>query len=306
MGNLSGMNEKQTEGFNNRPTTKSPFRPTYVLATIMLGLCLFAVFTTELGRVDIQQPAPPPPGTGRSRTPRSQVNARVPSSDSDKSEEIPVGSKATEGTSLDSATPGPADLRTRKTPTTKGGRARATLVAYPSASGSRYDDHTPSEPRADALLPGQVLISDHTSITTTSGVVYENCTLTRVEPDGISVRHVCGVAKIPFPELPPEYAKAYDYDPDKAYVYAEEAARKREAARASAARGAAPTRTAGTMGTGRSYYQPVSQGTGDRSISPRLSSRVYLQPSSIRRIGEPTPGIRRIGEDDPRIRKLGE
>ena len=57
------------------------------------------------------------------------------------------------------------------------------------------------------------------SITTSDGRVYRNVTVTLVEPDGITVRHNSGVAKLLFSELPRDIQKEYDYDPAKAEKY---------------------------------------------------------------------------------------
>jgi len=65
------------------------------------------------------------------------------------------------------------------------------------------------------------------TITTTKGVTYENCKIKRAEPDGLSIFHSKGIAKIPFSELPLEFAKRYGYDPKKAYEYAREMAKRR-------------------------------------------------------------------------------
>jgi len=59
-----------------------------------------------------------------------------------------------------------------------------------------------------ALLPLAVLAEDdvtstnHPNITTVSGVTYERCRVTNVQPDGISISHSRGVATIPFTDLP--------------------------------------------------------------------------------------------------------
>ena len=51
------------------------------------------------------------------------------------------------------------------------------------------------------------------------GVTYTNAKITRVEPDGITLTHSRGIAKIPFQELSDEIQKAYNYDPAKAASY---------------------------------------------------------------------------------------
>ena len=51
----------------------------------------------------------------------------------------------------------------------------------------------------------------------------------RSEPDGIVVTHSAGIVKIPFTELPEEYAKRFQYDAKKAKEFAEQDARRQEA-----------------------------------------------------------------------------
>lgn len=58
------------------------------------------------------------------------------------------------------------------------------------------------------------------SITTVNGRIYQNAKVTLVEPDGITVKHTGGVAKLLFSELPREIQEEYDYDPAKAEKYA--------------------------------------------------------------------------------------
>lgn len=296
------MNEKQTEGFSNRPPAKSPFRPAYILGAIMLFLCLFAVFSTEFSRLHVSQPAPPPPGTDQPKATSSRVNAKVPAPAPGKPAEIPFVSVSAEETPLSSKERNRTDLRNQDTSQNQRVPPKQSLVAYPLLPGTWYDNRTPSALPANVLLPGQASIADRINITTAVGVVYENCAITRAEPDGISVRHLCGVAKIPFPELPPEYAQAYDYDPDEAREYAEEMARKQQVLRAASQ----DTAQVGASTHSGPSHQVVPQSTPHRSISPRYGSSGFSRPFPIRKIGESDPSIRRIGEDDPNIRKIGE
>src|SRR4051812_7253067 len=53
-------------------------------------------------------------------------------------------------------------------------------------------------------------------ITTISGTRYTGVTVTRAEPDGLSISHSDGLAKIPFTELTEEFCAKYGYDPQKA------------------------------------------------------------------------------------------
>lgn len=53
------------------------------------------------------------------------------------------------------------------------------------------------------------------SITTRKGTTYENIKVTRVDPDGITIRHPGGIVKLFFPELTKEDQDKYGYDPEK-------------------------------------------------------------------------------------------
>ena len=53
-------------------------------------------------------------------------------------------------------------------------------------------------------------------IKTIGGTIYKNITVTRVDPNGISVTHDDGLAKIPFTDLTPDLQTKYGYDPKKA------------------------------------------------------------------------------------------
>ena len=58
------------------------------------------------------------------------------------------------------------------------------------------------------------------SFKTELGKQYTNVTITRIEPDGITVMTDSGVEKISFSNLPAEIQKKYGYDADKAANYA--------------------------------------------------------------------------------------
>ena len=58
-------------------------------------------------------------------------------------------------------------------------------------------------------------------IITTSSNKFERCRITRVEPSAINVFHSKGIARILFEDLPEEWQKKYNYDPEKARVYEE-------------------------------------------------------------------------------------
>ncbi len=67
-------------------------------------------------------------------------------------------------------------------------------------------------------------------IKTLSGLTYTKCRITKTEPDGITIYHSKGVAKIPFTTLSQEYRKRYNYDPTNAMAYAQAAAEQNVAA----------------------------------------------------------------------------
>lgn len=54
------------------------------------------------------------------------------------------------------------------------------------------------------------------------GVIHEGATLSRVDPDGITITHDEGIAKIPFEKLTPEAQAKFGYDPAKEIDYTKE------------------------------------------------------------------------------------
>lgn len=92
---------------------------------------------------------------------------------------------------------------------------------------------SPPPPAASKPSPGAT--PKGMEIVTTSGTKYENVTVTLVEPDGLSISHEAGVAKVPFTSLSPELQTKYGYDQEKAAAYAvvsakaqQDAARRRQ------------------------------------------------------------------------------
>ena len=79
-----------------------------------------------------------------------------------------------------------------------------------------------------AVSPLHALEDAYPLIKTTTGVTYKNCTVTKVEPDAITLIHSDGAAKIPFDQLSPELQKKYHYDPKLAEKYIAEKIAKRE------------------------------------------------------------------------------
>jgi hypothetical protein len=68
--------------------------------------------------------------------------------------------------------------------------------------------------RAIPLLLGLLMAAGAEDLTTTEGRVYKNVTVRKVEPDGLSISHESGLAKIPFTKLPKEVQKKHGYDPE--------------------------------------------------------------------------------------------
>ena len=79
-------------------------------------------------------------------------------------------------------------------------------------------------------------------LTTTDGKTYKEVSVTKVEPDGLSISHETGTVKLPFIKLPVEVQRQYGYDPAKAEAYAKE--QKQQWAELQAALAAAKEREA--------------------------------------------------------------
>jgi hypothetical protein len=83
----------------------------------------------------------------------------------------------------------------------------------PEASGSAQPAQSPS-----------VAIEGGSTLTTTEGQTYQNATITKVEPDGVTISYDAGIVKIPFPLLSKEIREKYGYDPASGKAYAEKMA----------------------------------------------------------------------------------
>ena len=70
-------------------------------------------------------------------------------------------------------------------------------------------------------------IASAEDLTTTEGKTYSDVKVTKVEPDGLSITHQTGTAKVPFIKLSEELRKKHGYDAEKAEAYQKEQARKR-------------------------------------------------------------------------------
>jgi hypothetical protein len=64
-------------------------------------------------------------------------------------------------------------------------------------------------------------------IVTLSSNAYERCRISKVEPSAITFFHSKGIVRIPFSDLPEEWQKKYNYDPEKAKAYEKAAAEQR-------------------------------------------------------------------------------
>ena len=83
-----------------------------------------------------------------------------------------------------------------------------------------------------ALLVGVLPALDTSKpfdLTTKTGEKFKNCRITKVTPDGLSLMHDGGVAKVGFEMLDDAWKKLFNYDPAKAREFAAtEAARQKE------------------------------------------------------------------------------
>jgi hypothetical protein len=71
------------------------------------------------------------------------------------------------------------------------------------------------------------------SLVTLDGKVYQSVTIRKVDPDGLSILHEAGTAKVPFEKLPEELREQYGYDEAAAAEHRKqvaEAQRKQDAA----------------------------------------------------------------------------
>jgi hypothetical protein len=69
---------------------------------------------------------------------------------------------------------------------------------------------------------------DEEDIETLKHEVYKDVTITRTEPDGIVITFSGGIVKIPFKELPAEFAARFHYDEAKAKQFATSDAQRQQ------------------------------------------------------------------------------
>ena len=89
-------------------------------------------------------------------------------------------------------------------------------------------DNILSPPPQDLIPPSSTtstpsatlsVISKEPPLVTTKGVSYRNYTISRVEPDGVVIRHSAGVTKVLFADLSEVDQKRFNYDPAKATAF---------------------------------------------------------------------------------------
>lgn len=83
---------------------------------------------------------------------------------------------------------------------------------------------------AALVAPGLCFALD---ITTTDGVTYQGCAISKVEPDGLKITHAVGLARIPYEKLPKELQDQY-FDAEKVAAYRKQVEAQREEAAAAA------------------------------------------------------------------------
>jgi len=84
--------------------------------------------------------------------------------------------------------------------------------------------HEPPESDPLNLVTTSASLALADDITTTTGKVYKNASVSRVEPDGLMVKFSGGLVKIPFADLPKELQQQYHYDPEASQKYAADTA----------------------------------------------------------------------------------
>jgi hypothetical protein len=68
-----------------------------------------------------------------------------------------------------------------------------------------------------ALLTAQLTFG--ADLISKSGLVYSDYTVTRVEPDGIHIKHSQGIIKLPFEDLPDDILSKYELNSESAIAY---------------------------------------------------------------------------------------
>lgn len=102
-----------------------------------------------------------------------------------------------------------------------GGMAKVPFADIPDELQEKF--RTPPQPALETPLGSN-------DLATTDGQIYRQVRVRKIEPDGLTIRHEAGLAKLVFPLLPEDWQKKYEYDPQKAAAYRRAAAAAREQA----------------------------------------------------------------------------
>ena len=102
-----------------------------------------------------------------------------------------------------------------------GGMAKVPFADIPDELQEKF--RTPPQPALETPLGSN-------DLATTDGQIYRQVQVRKIEPDGLTIRHEAGLAKLVFPLLPEDWQKKYEYDPQKAAAYRRAAAAAREQA----------------------------------------------------------------------------
>lgn len=77
-------------------------------------------------------------------------------------------------------------------------------------------------------IGGAAVRDTYDEIKTVDGVSYKSCTVTKVEPDGLTIIYSDGAVKVPFVKLPASLQQKYHYDPAAAATYQSELEAKKK------------------------------------------------------------------------------
>jgi hypothetical protein len=152
-----------------------------------------------------------------------------------------------------------------------------------------------------ALFVSLALADD---IKTINGKEYKNATVTRVEPDGITVKFSRGLVKIPFTEISGELKEKYHYNPEAAQKFAADSVAQINAQNAHNAVPTAKTRTIKEEQELELRLQhirifaimkPSSYGRQDTSGTMQIYEKYWKGPTAYdfdwREVGKPFTGV---------------
>ena len=147
-------------------------------------------------------------------------------------------------------------------------------------------------------------------ITTESGITYQDCKITRVEPNGISVSHAKGIAKIPFTDLPEEFRTRYNYSPTNAAAYTRSIEKQREEAAAAAIRAADATAKRAALAETNAPQSGVQAPKGGEEEIPKGKGLIAAEAiqGMVKQMGESQAQFeaRRKAAVDEALRKNGQ